>query len=94
LRLVIAKNLFQNFFDKRKKCSKRRKNCFREKSKKKFWVFFGLFYSKFQSIIQGGAKKVAQMVKWAFFQKKIFFKTSFLGVKIAEKHESGVEKIF
>jgi len=36
--------------------------------------------------------------KWsflgAFFQKIFFLKTSFLGVKIAEKHESGVEKIF
>ena len=36
--------------------------------------------------------------KWSFwghfFKKNFFLKTPFLGVKIAEKHESGIEKIF
>ena len=29
-----------------------------------------------------------------FFEKNFFLKISFLGVKIAEKHDSGVKKIF
>jgi hypothetical protein len=46
--------------------------------------------------IQGAPKKTIILPFFGvIFGRKIFFlKTSFLGVKLAEKHDSGVKKIF
>ena len=46
--------------------------------------------------LQGGEKKNRNFETFEghFFEKIFFLKTSFLGVKMAEKHKSGVQKIF
>jgi hypothetical protein len=74
LRRVIAKNFFRNFFDKRKKCSKRwKKILFSRKNRKKF---FGCFLAFLQQVSINKSLKMVKKHLKKFF--RFFLKNNIL----------------